>query len=191
MICPNCNSVVDDNSIACSFCGTPFVSGGNETTVLDQSMVYNAAPSYSQPQYSTPMSFSRPMIQFPTDRGILKFILLSLVTFGIYGMVTFVKMIGELNIAASRYDGQKTMDYMAMCFVAPLTLGIYVFVWFHKLSNRIGAEVRRRGYEYNFGAKDFWLWYFLGSMIIVGPFIYVHKMFKAMNMINESFNIYG
>ena len=27
-----------------------------------------------------------------------------------------------------------------------------------------------------FNATDFWLWNILGSLIVVGPFIYVHKL---------------
>ena len=55
----------------------------------------------------------------------------------------------------------------------------------------MGAEVKRRGYDYKFGAGTYWLWSVLGSLIIVGPFVYLHKLMKCMNMINESYNYYG
>ena len=72
-----------------------------------------------------------------------------------------------------------------------MTLGIYAFIWYHKISNRIGNELARRGINYNFSATDFWLWGILGSFIIIGPFIYKHKMLASMNMLAEDYNIKG
>jgi hypothetical protein len=72
-----------------------------------------------------------------------------------------------------------------------LTLGIAPFVWSHRISNRIGGELQRRGFGYTFGAADFWLWGILGSLIVVGPFIFVHKFLKSMNLINEDYNQKG
>lgn len=198
MICPNCRNPVDDNAIACTYCGARFTGPltAGETTVLDQSgmMGYEAAASYPQSQYApypAPAVAARPAIQFPTERAWWKMILLGLITFGIYPIVIYSKIVEELNIAASRHDGKRTMPYFAMVWLAPITLSIYPIVWLHGLSNRVGDEVRRRGYDYNFGAKDFWLWNVLGSLILVGPFIYLHKLMKSMNLINEHFNQYG
>ena len=73
----------------------------------------------------------------------------------------------------------------------PLTVGIYSFIWYHKISNRIGNELARRGINYSISAKDFWLWGILGSLIIVGPLIYKHKMLTGMNMLAEDYNIKG
>ena len=43
----------------------------------------------------------------------------------------------------------------------------------------------------SFGAKDFWLWCILGSLIVVGPFIYFHKFFKSVNLLAEDYNFSG
>ena len=133
-----------------------------------------------------------PIGQLKTNKGLLKTILLSLITFGIYSLVVMSSVSNDINIVASRYDGKKTMHYCLLAFiVAPITLGIANFVWFHKISNRIGAELKRRGIAYSFSAKDYWLWSVLGSLIVVGPFIYLHKMFKAVNEMNAHYNING
>lgn len=133
-----------------------------------------------------------PVGQLKTNRGLLKYILLSFITFGIYGIVVMSSISNDINIVASRYDGKKTMHYCLLFFlVGPITFGIGYLVWFHKISNRIGSELMRRGITYSFGASDFWLWNVLGSLIIVGPFIYVYKLFKATNMICEHYNING
>ena len=132
-----------------------------------------------------------PRIQLPTKRGLGKMIFLGLLTLGIYPIVIWSRIVTELNIAASRYDGKRTMPYFAACMLAPITLGIYAWVWIHSFCNRIGVELQRRGIDYRFGASTFWLWGVLGSLIIVGPFIFTHKLMKSMNLINADFNIRG
>ena len=133
-----------------------------------------------------------PVGQLKTNKGLLKTILLSLITFGIYAIVVMSSVSNDINIVASRYDGRKTMHYCLLIFlVFPITLGIAGLVWFHKISNRIGNEIKRRGIDYNFGASDYWLWNVLGSLIIVGPFIYYHKLFKAVNVMNKHYNVNG
>ncbi len=133
-----------------------------------------------------------PVGQLKTNKGLLKTILLSLITFGIYPLVVMSAVSNDINIVASRYDGKKTMHYCLLFFiVAPITLGIGAIVWSHKISNRIGNELRRRGVAYNFSAADFWLWNVLGSLIVIGPFVYMHKLFKAVNKMNAHYNVNG
>ncbi len=137
-------------------------------------------------------TIQQPARQLKTNRSLLKYILLSLVTFGIYGLVVDCRISSEINEVASRYDGKKTMHFALLFFlVAPVTLGIAALVWSHRISNRIGGELKRRNQNYEFSAKTFWLWAILGSFIIVGPFIYKHKMLKSMNLINADYNING
>ena len=133
-----------------------------------------------------------PVRQLKTNRGLLKLILLSLITFGIYGLVVMCRISSEINEVASRYDGKKTMHFALVFFVFSwLTLGIVPIVWQHKISNRIGKELERRNQDYKFSAKTFWLWGVLGSLILIGPFVYTHKFLKSMNLINADYNING
>ena len=133
-----------------------------------------------------------PVRQLKTNKGLVKYILLSLITFGIYPLVIMSSISSDINLIASRYDGKKTMHYCLLFFVFSwLTFGIAPIVWIHRLSNRIGNELSRRGIDYKFGAGTFWGWGVLGSLIFVGPFIYYHKLFKSMNLLCENYNING
>lgn len=130
--------------------------------------------------------------QLKTNRSLLKFILLSIVTLGIYAIVVMSNISESINTVAGRYDGKKTMHFCLLCFlVGPITLEIATLVWYHRISARIGDELQRRGIDYKFSASTFWLWDVLGSFIIVGPFIYTHKLFKAMNLLCENYNQTG
>ena len=132
-----------------------------------------------------------PCLQLPVKRGLWKMILFGLLTLGIYPVVIWSRMVTELNLAASRYDGKRTMPFFAMTMLSPVTLGIFSFVWMHRFCRRIGDELDRRNLGYKFGPSTFWLWNVLGTLILVGPFIFVHKLMKAMNKINGDFNRNG
>ncbi len=219
MYCPNCNSYVQDNAAFCPNCGTKFAVAQPQYQQQAQyqppqqpQQQYAAQPQYQQPQpqyaaqpqyqppqpqpqYAQPQAPYQqpgPVAQLRTNRSLAKVFFLSLITFGIYGLVCFGNITDDVNTVCSRYDGKKSMNYYLLFFiVGPITLEIATIVWIHNLCNRIGDELKRRQINYSFSASDFWLWGVLGSFIIVGPFIFTHKLMKAMNQMNESFNMYG
>ena len=126
-----------------------------------------------------------------TDRKLIKVILFSMITFGIYGIIFFTKLGCDLNRIASKRDNKKTMNYLLILLLTPFTAGIAQIVWFHKLSNRIADEEHARGIQTNFSAKSFWLWCVLGSLIIVGPYAFVYKLCVNMNVLANRYNEYG
>ena len=189
MNCVNCRAEILDNAAFCPNCGTKVAPQTVPQTV----------PQYGQPVYQTAphqggvyQQPTGPVRQLKTTRSFIKTILLSLVTFGIYALITYGKITDEVNLVCSRYDGKKSMNYYLLSFiVAPLTCGIAAFVWEHNICNRIGNELSRRQVAYSFGAKDFWLWCILGSFILIGPLVFIHKFFKAVNLMNENYNHFG
>lgn len=175
------------------------------------------APEEEFPVITPPVTMP-PRIQLPVKRSLAKMIFLSILTLGIYPTVIWSRIVTELNIAASRHDGRRTMPFFGMIMLSPITLGIYGLVWMHEFSDRIGCELARRNLDYKFGAKDFWIWNFLFSLLIaavavalyllipdlhyavfavlsilgiIGPYVYVHKLMKAMNLVNRDFNVNG
>ncbi len=122
-----------------------------------------------------------------TNRSLVKVIFLSLITCGIYEL-WFWSTVGEdLNILVP--TGKRTMHFLLISLIfSYLTLGIAPLVWMHRISNKAGDACRMRGINYDFGAGTFWLWGVLGSLIVVGPFIYLHKLCTAMNLACNSYN---
>ena len=133
-----------------------------------------------------------PVGQLKTNKGLLKTILLSIITFGIYAIVVMCSVSNDINITASRHDGKKTMNFFLCAILSPLGFGIPIIIWYHRISNRMGGELRRRNIAYSFSATDFWLWGVLGSLICgLGAFVYMYKMFQACNKINAHYNVNG
>ena len=123
-----------------------------------------------------------------TDRKIWKLILFSILTLGIYSIVFFMPLSFELDKVAPKRDRTKTLNY-AIAFVLSLFTGtITLLFWHHQIASRIEEALSARGITYEFGTGDFWGWYFFGSFIFVGPFIYLHKLCKAMNLLCAHYN---
>lgn len=208
MTCPYCGKDVTPGSRYCLHCGTrqepeyiveepllpepvkPEVSDAAAEEVFPVIPKQPAAPA-PKPAPARPQLREVNKLQLPTKRGLGKMFFLGIITLGIYPVVIWSRIVTELNITASRHDGRRTMPYFAMVLLAPFTLGILPLVWMHNFCCRIGDELRYRRINYTFGPKTYWLWGVLGSLILVGPFIFTHKLMKSMNMINDDFNRRG
>ncbi len=125
----------------------------------------------------------------PTNKNFYKAVFLWIITFGFYGVVIMSSVSKNINRAARPYDGKKTMHYCLLYyFIGIITLGTAYWVWYYKLTKRVSNELDRRNIDYIFTKGDFWLWRILGNIVIIGPFVYLHKLFKAINLINEDNN---
>lgn len=128
------------------------------------------------------------------DEQLIGIIFLLLAFLIIRHLITYMQgVVDDLNRIAGPYDGQTTSNYAPMLLViTPLTLGIGNLVWYHKISNRIHNELMRRGFIPNFGPDTFWLWNVFGVFIFdLGPFIFHHKLFDAMNILGHDYNTKG
>jgi len=179
MNCTNCGAQLGADTKFCDNCGTPVAAP--------------AAPAAPQAPYAPQQPVATPpAVKFRTDRSFIKTLLLSIVTLGIYPIVMYCHMGDEINVICTPHDGEKTMNYFIANFLlGPITLMIYSLVWNHKFCNRIGRELARRNIAIDFSAKTMWIFGILLSFTIVCPIIYVVKMLKAMNAINESYNAIG
>lgn len=168
MVCTNCGSEMAAGAVACPACGA--LTNG----------VQNA--NYS----------NAPALKLKANYSLVKYIFLGIITLGIYPIVVMSSISERINLIASRYDNRKTMHFCLLCFlVAGLTLGIGGIVWYHNLSDRVGNELKIRGIPIEFGASTYWLWNVLGSLIVVGPFVYMAKLLSAMNALCEDYNVKG
>ena len=72
--------------------------------------------------------------------------------------------------------------------MSAFTMSIVLLVWHYHVAERVEQALAERKIKYDFGTNDFWGWFFFGSLILVGPFIYYYKLCKAMNLICEDYN---
>lgn len=134
------------NSVKDALCG--LVSGFSQSTQNQNNQNYNQYNTgytmnnqnnnFSQTQYNIASS---PLKQ---DRNILVFIILNIITCGIYGLYTIYSLANDVNIAC-REDGQTTSGLLIFILLSIITCGIYSFYWHYSIANRIAANAPRYG----------------------------------------------
>ena len=195
MNCHYCGSVLHENEIFCRHCGTRRQEESlPNLTALETSLPVQEAPVILPAAEEVPVSrpatvykektfdwqpYGAPVkeeslvnlhnqpskLQLPVRRSLVKMIFLGIITLGIYPMVIWSRLASEVNLVASRYDGERSMPFFGMLMLTPVTLGIHSLVWMNKLCRRIGNELQRRSITYTFSAQDFWLWAFLPGIL--------------------------
>jgi len=160
--CSNCGKQLDDNVKVCVHCGY---------------------------ELERAEKADEPKKVLKTDRSLGKFILLTIVTLGIYYIIEMTRISRDVHTAAFENDRKATMPYwLVFLFFSWLTAGLALIFWYHRISARIADDLAWRGIDSSFGAKDYWLWHVLGSIIVVGPFVYYHKLLKAVNLLCDDYN---
>ena len=123
-----------------------------------------------------------------TNRSMWKFMLLNLVTCGLYSIAFFIPFTFDLERVYPSREGRKPMNYLWAYILAFFTASIVLAVWFYQISEKVEDALSKRNISYGFGTSTFWGWYILGSFFLVGPFVYFHKLCKAMNLLCADYN---
>ncbi|MBQ8216037.1 MAG: DUF4234 domain-containing protein [Clostridia bacterium] len=123
-----------------------------------------------------------------TDRSMWKLMILSVLTLGIYTVLFFIPFSFDLDKVAPKRDGSKTMNYLLAFILSLFTFSIVMTVWHYQIAVRVEEALQQCGIDYDFGTGTFWGWFFWGSFILVGPFVYFHKLCKAMNLLCAHYN---
>jgi magnesium-transporting ATPase (P-type) len=126
-----------------------------------------------------------PVKNLKTNRGLLKFILLSIITFGVYALVFWCGVGKDVNTIASEHDGKRSMNYIAVFLLSAITFGIVALVWTINLCTRIANELNRRNINICKFSALVLLWILVP---FVGGFVFLYKLIKAMNTLAESYN---
>jgi hypothetical protein len=74
------------------------------------------------------------------QRGIAMSLILSIVTFGIYGIVWMVKLSNEL----SAFNGEKIMGILEI-ILSVITFGVYGIYWFYKMGKKVVRAQQKSG----------------------------------------------
>ncbi len=119
------------------------------------------------------------------QRSFFSYVVLSIITFGIYSIVFWTKLSKEVN-ALCEGDGRRTMKYVYCFLLNFVTLGIFGFVWKFKLQERLRANAAR--YDLKFSES--------GALVVVlalftGPFIAQFVIAKNFNKMVAAYNEYN
>ncbi len=122
-----------------------------------------------------------------TNRSLLVYILLTIVTCGIYAIYFEYAFARDMNIVCAA-DGKKTRGVIAQVIFTVLTLGIYPIVWLYGVGERINNNSVMRKVASTCTGGSLLLWNILGSLIIIGPFVAMHKRIEGLNRLCDAYN---
>ena len=209
--CPNCGKPFDGVGKFCSGCGAPMNTAPQQPvtpqpvatqTVVAQQPVspqynnvpqYNAAPNYNAPQqnyaaqnFTPAANIARTPVK--TDYSLLMYILLTILTLGIYGLIVIYNLAKDTNQMCAE-DGDKVGGLCAYFFLTLLTFGIYSIYWFYKVQTRIHNAAPRYGAVIPEDGGTVMLWTLLG-MFLFAPLAWyaMHIVFKSANTLGTAYN---
>ena len=124
------------------------------------------------------------MTRITCRRSLLKLIVFSMLTLGIYALYFQHAIAKDMN-EMCRGDGKSTAGLLKFILFSVFTLGIYTFVWYYSIANRIEENARRQyGLNLPISGGKVLMWYIPGSLLFgIGPFVAWHIIIKNTNVL--------
>lgn len=168
-----------------------------------------SAPNYGAPNYGAPNYGNMPPVNnggyyqgntnppiysgtaLKTDRSLLVYILLTIVTCGIYAWYFIYKLAKDVNTCCDG-DGENTSGLLMFLLLSIVTCGIYSYIWFYKLGNRLHKNAPRYGMMFTENGTSVLMWQLFGVLLCgIGPFIAMNIIIKNTNMLCAAYNNYN
>lgn len=120
------------------------------------------------------------------DRSLGMYILLTILTCGIYPLYFWYKAAEDVNIICNG-DGEETTSGAELVILF-LLCGFYTYYWLYKLGDRLQRNSKRYGMEFQESGTTVLLWLILGMFIVVGPFVAWYILIKNLNLLARAYN---
>ena len=128
------------------------------------------------------------MRKVQTDRSLLMYIVLSIVTCGIYGFYFIYKLAEDMNEMCEG-DGETTGGLLTYIVLSFLTCGIYQLYWLYKIANRLKNNAGVYGVNINEDGTTILLWYLVGSLLCgIGPLVAIYFIINNTNKLAFAYN---
>lgn len=125
-----------------------------------------------------------------TNRSILKYIVFSICTCGIYGWYFIYCMARDVNIMC-KDDGEKTGGLLAYIVLNIITCGFYNLYWIYRVGNRLANNARRYNLNFQENGTTLLVWYVVGLIACgIGSFVAIHILIKNTNALAHAYNEY-
>ena len=193
MLCKTCGVEIPDDTRFCPVCGCE-VTFGQMVTEAAEEFLENAEQEFDSAIVEVQESFSgaMPSGKLKADRGLISYILLSIITLGIYSYYFLYKLAKDVNVACEG-DGDKTRGLVGFILLSIITCGIYAWIWYYGLGNRLAENAPRYGMHFQENGTTILLWLIFGALLCgIGPFVAMHILIKNSNRICDAYNrMYG
>ena len=195
MFCRKCGKEIQKGWVKCPYCGTLIgnerlaeenVEGskGIEKNINRQSKVSEKAQQVVN--HSMSVNDNKSRIEY---RSFWKYLLLSFVTCGIYGIYFLYGYVKDMNRLCEG-DRKESKNYIVVLLLSAITCGIYGIYWWyvqgerlHNIAPRYNVNVREKG-------SGILLWEILGCTIMpgIGMIVVTYIMVDNMNILAKAYN---
>lgn len=158
-------------------------------------------PPYQQDSFTSSYAYQEPaptVVTAPsgptpagalqTDRDLVAYILLTIITCGIYGMWYIHRMAQDTNVICQD-DDEQTPGLAVYILLSLVTCGIYSYYWMYKLANRLQQNAPRYGVSIQEAGSDVLLWLILGIFTCgICSFFAVSILIQNLNSLSDAYN---
>lgn len=174
MYCENCGKKLEDNWKVCPYCNTPIEEDVSNIKEDDEKVTAGS---------ETHSSDSIKVKRF----NFTKYLLLSLVTFGIYSIVVLWRFTKTVN-ALCNGDEKESPNYIVVFLLTLVTMGVYGLYWIYRQAERLQDIAPKYNCTITIKPMSILLWDSFGSLIIIGQPIAWYHMFKNVNRLIDNYN---
>lgn len=160
----------------------------NGTSSVNQNArpeVYASADSNAASN-GTPTAQNNGMLK--TDRSLLLYLILGFLTCGIYPLYLLHTVSRDLNVACAG-DGYETAEIVKFCLLTLVTCGIYSFIWYYSVGNRLQSNAPHYGLTFRESGMTVLLWLVCGMFLCgLGELVGIYIVLKNANEICAAYN---
>ena len=123
-----------------------------------------------------------------TNRSLFKYIFFTIITLGIYDLFFIQGISRDMNKMCAG-DGERTRGVFGVIVLNLITCGIYNWVWWYNLGNRLARNARRYGCDFIENGGTVLMWMLFGSLICgIGPLVAIRIVCRNINEMAKSYN---
>lgn len=121
-------------------------------------------------------------------RRFWKLLLFTIPTLGIYNIVFWYRFTKDLN--EMNREEKKIKNYILVCILSILTLGIYRMVWIYYLADRIKVTGEQYDRKTHPGAGVTLFFWTFGRFVLFGPLLADFFLIRNMNKVAKEYNAF-
>ncbi len=193
MFCRHCGAQISDTAKFCPSCGgsvTPKVQPAPESQPAPSAQQQGAyqQPASQQEVVQRVAVASQPKPYIDSERSTLTWLLLTIITCGIYDYYFTYLMARDVNTMCVG-DGEETPGLLVFILLSIVTCGFYSYYWYYKIGNRLQANAPRYDLAFQEGGTAVLAWRVFGLLICcLGPIVAMNILIKNMNAMAQRYN---